>query len=196
VTDFPKPSLLDLALAFMNVGLTSVGGGAAPLRHVLIKQRGWLTEYEFAEVQGIAQALPGAVGVNVAVMVGDRLNRPLGPLAAVAGMVIPSLIVAVTVAQVALQLATANARFAAAEGGITAAVAGMLLANGLRLMGLIWRAVPDLGIAWRCARLTISLLGVVLVAGLHVFVPVALVVLIVASMIVETRLSAAGRTAA
>jgi chromate transporter len=178
----PKPSLLDIAVAFMNVGLISVGGAATPLRHMVVKQRRWATELEFAELQGLAQAFPGAVGVNIAVMIGDRLAGPAGALAAIGGLIIPSLVVAVVLASVALQLAAANPRFAAAESSITAAVAGMFLANGFRLIQILWRQAPDRRVGWRSAQVAIAGLGIALVAVFHVAVPVALIVLVVASI--------------
>jgi chromate transporter len=188
VSDSPKPSLLDLALGFMNIGLTSVGGAGGPLRYVIVKQRRWLSEGQFAELYGIAQALPGATAVNYAVMLSDRFAGPLGPLAALAGLIIPSLLLAIALAGIASQLAAVNARFAAAEIGVTAAVAGIFVSNGIRLIAQIWRGTPDVRVAWRAARLAISALGVVLVAGLHMFIPFAMLVLISLSMIVETRL--------
>jgi chromate transporter len=188
VTDPPKASLLDLFLGFMNIGLTSVGGAAGPLRHVIVKQRRWLSEHELAELFGVAQALPGATGSNIAVMLGDRMAGPLGPFAALAGLVIPSLLIALAIAGFASHLSAVNARFAAAETAVTAAVAGVFISNGLRLLGLIWRDTPDLRIAWRSARLAVSALGVVLVAGFHLFVPVAMLILIGLSLLIESRL--------
>jgi chromate transporter len=172
----------------MNIGLTSVGGAAGPLRHVVVKQRRWLSEGELAEMFGIAQALPGATAVNVAVMLSDRFCGPLGPFAALAGLIVPSLLIAIALSRIAAQLASTNARFAAAEEAITAAVAGVFISNGLRLMGQIWTGTPDLRKAWRSARLAIGALGVVLVAGFHVFVPLAMLILIALSMLVEIRL--------
>jgi len=188
VSDSKKPSLLDLALGFANIGLTSVGGAAGPLRYVIVKQRRWLSDGELAGLFGIAQALPGANAVNIAVMLGDRFAGPLGPLAALAGLIIPSLLIAISLAGIATHFATVNARFAAGEIGVTAAVAGIFIANGTRLIAQLWRGTPDLRAAWRCTRLAISALGIVLVAGLHVFVPYAMLILITLSMIVETRL--------
>jgi chromate transporter len=188
VNDSAKPSLLDLALGFTNIGLTSVGGAAGPLRHVIVRQRGWLTEGEFAEMYGIAQALPGATAVNLAVLLCDRLAGPLGPFAALAGLIIPSMLIALALAGIASRLAATNGRFAAAEIAVTAAVAGIFISNGIRLIAQIWGGSPDLRVAWRSARLAISALGIVLVAGLHVFVPFAMLVLIALSMLVETRL--------
>jgi chromate transporter len=191
VSDLAKPTVLDLLIGFTNIGLTSVGGAGGPLRHVIVKQRRWLSEGELAEMYGIAQALPGATAVNIAVMLSDRFAGPLGPLAALAGLIIPSLLIALALAGIATRLAAVNARFAAAEIAVTAAVAGIFISNGVRLIAQIWGGAPDLRAAWRCARLAISALGVVLVAGLHVFVPLAMLILIAASMLIETRLRGA-----
>jgi hypothetical protein len=79
-------------------------------------------------------------------------------------------------------------RFAAAETGVTAAVAGIFLSNGFRLIAQIWRGSPDVRAAWRMARVVISTLGIVLVAGFHMFVPLAMVIMLALSMIIETRL--------
>ena len=188
VIETEKPSLWSLFVGWMNIGLTSVGGAAGPIRHVIVKQRKWLTEGELAELFGVAQALPGATAVNIAVMLGDRFAGPLGPFAALAGLIIPSLLIAIGLASFATQLAATNARFAAAETAVTAAVAGVFIANGVRLMRLIWDGSPDLTLAWRSARLAISAFGALLVAGLHLFVPFAMLILIAISMWVEWRL--------
>ena len=186
----PKPTLLDLALGWMNIGLTSVGGAGGPLRYVLVKQRRWLSEGALAELFGVAQALPGATAVNVAVMLSDRQAGPLGPLAALAGLIVPSLFVAVALATFATRLAAANARFAAAETAVTAAVAGIFIANGIRVLAQIWSDAPDLKIAWRCTRIAIGALAIVLVAGLHWFVPLVMLILVTLSMAVDARLRA------
>jgi chromate transporter len=188
VSDSPKPSLLDLFLGWMNIGLTSVGGAGGPLRHVIVKQRRWLSEGELAEVFGIAQALPGATAVNVAVLMSDRFCGPLGPLAALTGLILPTLLVAIALAGFATQLAAVNPRFAAAEIAITAAVAGVFVSNGVRLITQMWKDAPDVRLVWRCARVAISALGIVLVAGFHVFIPLTVVILIALSMLVEVRL--------
>jgi chromate transporter len=173
----------------MNIGLTSVGGAGGPLRHVIVKQRRWLSEGELAELFGIAQALPGATAANVAVLMSDRFCGPLGPLAALTGLILPTMLVAIALSGFATQLATVNPRFAAAEIAVTAAVAGVFISNGIRLITQMWQETPDVHIVWRCARVTISALGIVLVAGLHVFIPFVVLILITLSMLVEVRLS-------
>ena len=183
-----RHSLAALALAFTQIGLSSVGGAAAPIRHVLVVRRRWLTEAELGETFAVAQALPGASAANLAVMLGDRFGGTLGPLATVGGLSIPSLAVALILVVVATHLSAANARFAAAETGVTAAVAGLFISNGLRLARRLWGDAPELRRRWRGTRLTISLAAVVLVAGLHVFIPAVLVGLALASFGIEFAL--------
>jgi chromate transporter len=200
VSDSPKPTLWSLVVAFANIGLTSVGGAGGPTRYVLVKQRNWLSEGALAELFGVAQALPGATAVNIAVMFSDRAVGPLGPLAALFGLIVPSLIIAIGLAGIATQLAAVNARFAAAEVAVTAAVAGIFISNGVRVIAQLWSETPDLQLAWRCGRVAIAALGIVMVAGFHIFIPLTMVVLVILSMLLEWRvysiLKAAGVSAA
>jgi chromate transporter len=189
------PSPLELFLGFVNVGLTSVGGAAGPLRHVVVKQRKWMTEGELGELFGLCQALPGATVVNICVMFGDRASGPLGALAGVLGLCGPALIVALLIATFATRLSESNARFAAAEVAVTAAVAGIFISNGLRLIATLWgEKHPDPGLALRLARVAISAFGIVLVAGFHLWIPFAVVILVAFSLAVERTVHA--RTAA
>jgi chromate transporter len=183
-----KHSLGALALAFTQIGLTSVGGAAAPIRHVLVVRRKWLTEAELAETFAIAQALPGASAANLAVILGDRFAGALGPLATVGGLSIPSFAVALVLVVVATHLSASNPRFAAAETGVTAAVAGLFISNGLRLAWRLWHDAPELRRRWRGARLGISVGAVALVAGLHFLIPAVLIGLAVVSFGIELTL--------
>jgi chromate transporter len=196
VNDRPAPTPLELAVGFMNVGLTSVGGAAGPLRHVVVKQRKWLTEGELAELFGMCQALPGATVVNVAVLLGDRSSGPLGALAGVAGLCIPSLVVAVVLATIATRFSASNARFASAEVAVTAAVAGIFLSNGVRLIATLWsEGTPDVRLALRLGRVAVSALAIALVAGLHLWIPYAVAILVVVSLAIERAIHHRSRVA-
>jgi chromate transport protein ChrA len=191
VNERPTPSALDLFLGFMNVGLTSVGGAAGPLRHVVVKSRKWMSEGELAELFGLSQALPGATVVNVAIMFGDRCAGLLGALAGVLGLCGPALIVALLLASVATRLSAANPHFAGAELAVTAAVAGIFLSNGTRLIAQLWNDhAIDVGPLLRCARVAISALGIVLVAGFHLWIPYAVVILVACGLVVERSVEA------
>lgn len=165
------------------------------MRHVIVVQRRWISEGELAELYGLGQALPGSVVVNVATMLCDRFAGPLGPLAAVAGLVVPAGIVAIVLAGFATQLAAQNARVAGALAGITAALAGVFVANGLRVLAGLWRESPDVNVLRRSARVAIGALAIVLVIGLHLIVPVAMVIVVTVSILFDWRVRAAERAA-
>jgi chromate transporter len=158
------------------------------MRHVIVVQRRWVTEGELAELFGLGQALPGSVVSNVAVLLGPRYASPLGPFVALAGLIIPSMLIAIAISSVATSLAAANARFAAAEVGVTAALAGIFVSNGLRVLAQLWSHGPDVKLTWRCTRVAIGVLGVVLVIGVHLNIPLTMIVLVALSMLVEWRL--------
>jgi chromate transporter len=179
---------LEIAVGFMTVGLTSIGGAAGPFRHVAVVQRRWLSEREFAELYGLGQALPGSVVMNVTTMLTDRLAGPLGPLAALLGLIVPAMVLAIVLSGIATHFAETNARFAAGEVGVTAAIAGIFASNGVRVLAQLWSDTPDLRLAWRCTRIAIGALGVLLVVGLHLIVPLAMIVIVALSLVLEWRL--------
>ena len=51
--------LAELASAFLKMGLCGFGGVLPFARRVLVEERAWLSEREFAEILGLCQALPG-----------------------------------------------------------------------------------------------------------------------------------------
>src|SRR3954468_2258758 len=76
---------LDLFLAFTRLTLHSFGGALFWSRRMLVENRRWLTEHDFVELLSLAQLLPGANGVNMAVLVGYRFAGTAGAAAALAG---------------------------------------------------------------------------------------------------------------
>lgn len=179
---------LALAIAFAQIGLSSVGGASAPLRYVLVTRRRWLSETEFSEVFGIAQACPGPTAVNLAVMVADRFGGWPGIGAALAGLGLPSMVIAIGLAAAAHGLSATSPRFAAAETAVTAAVAGLFISNGVRLAALLWSEEARTGrFGWGAARLGLVLAGIALIAIFHLWIPLAVVVLGSSSLLVEWR---------
>lgn len=88
--------LLDLILAFMQVGALSIGGGyaAMPLiKSITVDTHAWLTAAEFADLVTIAEMTPGPIAVNAATFVGMRMAGIPGALAATFGNVLPSIVI-------------------------------------------------------------------------------------------------------
>lgn len=88
-------------LSFLQVGTTGFGGGLAviaQLRTLVLQKRRWFTEHEFAEGLALAQSLPGSMANNVAAYVGLRLRGWRGAAVAVAGLILPSMLLMVVLA--------------------------------------------------------------------------------------------------
>ena len=88
-------------LSFLQVGTTGFGGGlavVAQLRGLALQKRRWFTEHEFAEGLALAQSLPGSMAGNVAAYVGLRLRGWRGAAVALAGLVLPSMLLMIVLA--------------------------------------------------------------------------------------------------
>lgn len=90
-------SLLSLFWSFFQVGLFSFGGGyvAIPLiRQQAVERWGFISLAEFADLVTIAEMTPGPIALNAATFVGIRAAGLPGALAATAGCVLPSVVIA------------------------------------------------------------------------------------------------------
>lgn len=86
-----RPSSLSIFLSFLKVGLTSFGGGtSAWMHHEVVERHRWLTEEQFLASLTVAQVLPGANPVNMAVYLGLQLRGGLGALLAAVAMIVPA----------------------------------------------------------------------------------------------------------
>lgn len=85
--------LLQLFLAFLQIGALSFGGGYAAMPLIqaqVISRYGWLTVSEFSDLVTIAEMTPGPIAVNAATFVGSQTAGIPGALAATAGCILPS----------------------------------------------------------------------------------------------------------
>jgi chromate transporter len=95
------PTLGGLLLSFLKIGTVGFGGGLAviaQIRTLAVHQRRWITEQDFASGFALAQSLPGTSAGNVATYVGLRLRGWRGAGAAIAGFILPSMLMMVVLA--------------------------------------------------------------------------------------------------
>jgi chromate transporter len=129
----PKPTIPQLMVSFLRVGLTSFGGstGSWVFREV-VTRRGWMSKEAFATALTVAQILPGANPVNLSLYIGSQLRGGLGGIAAALGMVVPAFCVI-------LILGALYGRFGGNHevhiilGGLAAVGVGMTLSVGVKL---------------------------------------------------------------
>jgi chromate transporter len=131
-TPAPQVSLRALFFRFLEVGLSGFGGVLPFARRMLVDQRRWLSEPEFAEFLSLSQFLPGPNIVNLAVMVGRRFQGPAGAFAAFMGLMLMPMVIV-------MALATVYSRYSdlplvhQAFGGVAAAASGLVLSMGVKM---------------------------------------------------------------
>ena len=79
-------SRTELFLGFAKIGLLGFGGVAPWARHIIVGERRWLSEREYASILGVGQVLPGPNTVNSAIIIGDHFQGTAGALLAVVGL--------------------------------------------------------------------------------------------------------------
>jgi chromate transporter len=125
-------SKTELFLGFLKIGLLGFGGIAPWARHVIIEERRWLTEKEFAAILGIGQILPGPNTMNASVMIGDRFQGVAGVLACLLGQMAMPLVIITSLA-VVYQRYAAVPEVKAALIGAAAGAAGLVLGTALKM---------------------------------------------------------------
>jgi chromate transporter len=131
----------ELFTEFARLTLHSFGGALFWSRRMLVEKRRWLSEQEFVEMLALAQLLPGANGVNLAVIVGYRFAGLRGALASIAGFVGAPLLIIVGIA-VFYQQFGSLAVVKDALSGMSSVAVGLLIATAAKLTSV-------LGIRWR-----------------------------------------------
>jgi chromate transporter len=122
----------ELFLGFLKIGLLGFGGIAPWARHVIIEERRWLTEKEFAAVLGIGQILPGPNTMNASVMIGDRFQGVTGALLCLLGQMAMPLVIITSLAVVYQRYASVP-EVKAALIGAAAGAAGLVLGTALKM---------------------------------------------------------------
>jgi chromate transporter len=122
----------ELFLGFLKIGLLGFGGVAPWARRVIVEERAWLSEEAYASLLGVGQILPGPNTLNLAVMVGDRFQRTLGALIAVAALMTMPLAILMAVASLYERFA-ALPEVASAMSGTAAAAAGLVIGTALKM---------------------------------------------------------------
>lgn len=127
-----KDSFYKIFWSFFKVGAFTFGGGWAMISIIekeVVHKHHWVERDEFLDLLAIAQAMPGILAVNIAVVVGDRLRGIKGSLCAALGSIIPSFLMILAIAifltpETIKNNETLNAMFK----GIRPAVVALILA--------------------------------------------------------------------
>ena len=127
--------LFTLFFTFFKIGAFTFGGGYAMISLIedaCVTKYGWMTHEEMGNMTGIAESTPGPISINCATHVGFRQAGILGATLCTLGVVLPSFIIILLIANFfdsILSVPIINAAFR----GIRVAVALLILRVGIRL---------------------------------------------------------------
>jgi chromate transporter len=163
------PSLSELCLGWLILGLTGFGGVLPMARHMLVERRRWLTAEGFSDLLGLCQFLPGGNVINLSVAVGLRFHGPLGAAAALVSLLAAPSVVVILIGLVYARYAD-DPVVRHAFAGLAAAAAGLLIALAAKLVWPLRREPLALGLAALCF-LAVAVLRLPLLPALAVLVP-------------------------
>ena len=126
-------SVRELFLGFLKIGLMGFGGCAAVARHVIVEDRAWLTEQEYASLLALGQVIPGGNLINLTVMLGDRYQGVWGAVAALAGFTAMPLLIMVSLALLVERFSGLAAMKSVIVGTATVA-AGLTLGTAFKIL--------------------------------------------------------------
>ncbi len=128
----------ELFVAFAITALLGFGGVLAWARRMLVEERRWMTAEEFNETYALCNFLPGPNVVNLSVVFGSRVRGPLGSIVALAGLMIPPVVLVTLVGMLYARFGELPAvRHMLA--GMAAAAAGLIAATVAKMAGPLFR---------------------------------------------------------
>ena len=123
---------IEIFRTFLRITMRGFGGTNFWSRRVLCEEKRWLTEREFGEMLGVAQLIPGPNMYALNVMLGYRLGGYTGVAACIAGYLGAPILIVLGLGWLYGQLGSLPLMQKALLG-MSAASAGLILANGVRL---------------------------------------------------------------
>jgi|GEM_PF-2722084 len=154
-------SCLSLFLAFFRISFFTIGGGPvmlAVMDEEFRRKRKLLSETEMNGVFAVIYSMPGAIGVNAALHIGNLLAGRKGAASALAGVIIPPVAVITFVASY-VELIKDSPLTGYAFTSIRAAVSAFILCTIANMMKKTFRCRADVIIAV-IAFVAVAFLGI------------------------------------
>ena len=123
-----RHTLWTLFTSMLYISSFTFGGGfviVTFMKRKFVDGLHWLTEDEMLDMTALAQSAPGAIAVNAAILVGRRVAGTVGMLVAVAGTIIPPMVI-LSVISLFYEAFAHNRWVAAALSGMQAGVAAVI----------------------------------------------------------------------
>ena len=132
-----------MLFTFLKIGLFTFGGGYAiipVIERELVAKKRWITMDEVMDFYTISQIMPGLIGVNLLIFVGNKRKGTLGGFLGAIGFVLPSVTLILLIALFISNFADIPA-VQHAFTGIRIAVAALILDTVLKLIKGVFREI-------------------------------------------------------
>ena len=151
-------SKTELFTTFASIALQGFGGVLTIIQREMVDKRRWLSSQEFTEDWAVSQILPGGNVVNLCIILGNRYFGWRGALAALAGILLPPLVIVLLLATLYNQFVYLP-EVAGAVRGMGAAAAGLIGAVSLKMMTGLKRNEMGAGICTALIAITFIAVG-------------------------------------
>lgn len=162
-----------LFITTLVLSASTFGGGfviISMMKQKFVERMGWLEEDEMLDMTAIAQSSPGALGVNIAIVVGYRIKRFWGAVVCTLGAILPPLVIISVISvfynqfkdneYIAIALQVMRAGVAAVICDVVIGLAG----NVIRTKSVLWIAMMCIAFAATCFW-GVSAIVIILVCG-------------------------------
>ncbi len=167
----PVPTVRALFTGFLVLGLIGFGGVLPLARRMIVEEREWLNEAEFAELLGLCQFLPGGNIINLSVALGMKFRGAPGALASILGLMAAPTTIVLLLGMIYQRFN--NSYLQHMFAGLSAAAAGLLVATALK-MALPLRRKPLAIVIAAAFFIAIGVLRLPLLPTMLVLVPLGI----------------------
>jgi chromate transporter len=169
----PRPSHLDLFLAFVRITLSGFGGTLPWTRRMFVEQKKWMTAEEFNEAYALCQFLPGPNIVNLTTIFGSRMHGATGALACWCGFLLLPFTFMVVLGALYREFGDLDA-LRRVLAGIAAAAAGLLIATVAKMAAPLFRKLTPAPLPFAAIAIAIGVMRWPLLAVMAVLVPASI----------------------
>ena len=165
-----EPSLLQLFLSFLRLGLTAFGGPSmvAYIRKMVVEKKEWLDSETFSDGVALCQTIPGATAMQAAAYVGLKTRGVIGAAASYIGFGLPAFLLMMTFTSLYANnhnLPLVVSAFSGLQAIIVAIIGNAALSFGKNTLK-DWKAVIIAGMAAVLFGFNVNPILVILLAAL------------------------------
>jgi chromate transporter len=166
----PRPTHLDLFLAFVRITLSGFGGTLPWTRRMFVEQKKWMTAEEFNEAYALCQFLPGPNIVNLTTIFGSRMHGATGALTCWCGFLLLPFTFMVVLGALYREFGDLDA-LRRVLAGIAAAAAGLLIATVAKMAAPLFRKLTPAPLPFVAIAIAIGVMRWPLLAVMAALVP-------------------------